>query len=105
MSQVRRYEVLVRCRNCGENHEENDCENKLEPICLHLQGTHTATDRSFNTKGNLYMAFENITFYEARQIIRGNKTTLKILVIFHPLYQKQMKQKFKLSNYTINAGH
>lgn len=63
-----------RCRNCGGNHDEGVCPNKLNPKCVFCSGDHVSTDRSCPEHNrqrqiNKIIALENISYFEAVKMV------------------------------------
>lgn len=66
-----------RCRNCAENHEEQECPDPSHPKCVFCSGEHASTDRSCpeflrQKQINRLIAVENISYFEAVKMIPKN---------------------------------
>jgi hypothetical protein len=61
----------IRCNNCGENHDEEVCQNKVA-ICIHCKDQHKASakecsERTRRNNINIIMATKNISYVEAQE--------------------------------------
>lgn len=69
-----------RCRNCGSQHEETECEAK-KPICIYCSQNHSAVDRicpEFDRQKRIKeaMAVHKYTYFEANIILKNNSRNL-----------------------------
>lgn len=67
----------TRCCNCSLEHKSQNCPNSRCPCCIYCKGTHSALSRDcpqrhIEIRIGQYMAYENISYNEAKAIVSPN---------------------------------